>query len=58
MGVVFVVFREPVGGITIPQNAPERGSELEQRRKWSAVEFGKTYGLELVGINYFVLNAD
>ena len=53
--VAFVLFREPVGGVTIPEGAKEYGAELEQRRSWNAVQFGEQYGLELVGASYFLV---
>lgn len=43
--------------MTIPEGAVEHGAELEQRRKWDAVEFGKKYGLTLVGANYFLVKS-
>jgi hypothetical protein len=30
---------------------------LEERRSWNAAEFGKKYGLKLVGANFFLLDA-
>ncbi|KAF9045780.1 PEBP-like protein, partial [Hymenopellis radicata] len=53
----FILFEEPAGGLTIPEGAVEHGAELEQRRKWSAFEFGKKYGLTLVGANYFLVKS-
>lgn len=54
---VFLLFREPSEGFEVPEGSPEYGAELEQRRKWSGVEFGKRYGLTLVGANFFLLAA-
>ncbi|KIY70324.1 PEBP-like protein [Cylindrobasidium torrendii FP15055 ss-10] len=53
----FLLFQEPSGGFTIPQGAPEYGAELEQRRSWKAVDFGKQYGLTLVGATYFLVHS-
>ncbi|CAE6435728.1 unnamed protein product [Rhizoctonia solani] len=54
---VFLLFREPTEGFEVPSGSPEYGAELEQRRKWSGVEFGKRYGLRLVAANFFLLKA-
>jgi len=54
---VFLLFREPTGGLDVPKGAPEYGAELEQRRKWSGVEFGERYSLKLVAANFFLLKA-
>ncbi|KAF8741333.1 Phosphatidylethanolamine-binding protein, partial [Rhizoctonia solani] len=54
---VFLLFREPSEGFDIPPGSPEYGAELEQRRKWSGIEFGKRYGLHLVAANFFLLKA-
>lgn len=54
---VFLLFREPSEGVDIPAGSPEYGAELEQRRKWSGIEFGNRYGLALVAANFFLLKA-
>ncbi|CAE6483344.1 hypothetical protein ACGC1H_001129 [Rhizoctonia solani] len=54
---VFMLFREPSEDFAVPPGSPEYGAELEQRRKWSGVEFGKRYGLQLVAVNFFLLKA-
>ncbi|QRW05875.1 phosphatidylethanolamine-binding protein (PEBP) family [Ceratobasidium sp. AG-Ba] len=54
---VFLLFREPSVGFEVPEGAPEYGAELEQRRKWSGVEFGERYGLKLVAANFFTLKS-
>ncbi|KAK1225807.1 hypothetical protein PQX77_011218 [Marasmius sp. AFHP31] len=53
----FLLFQEPKGGYSIPQDAKEHGAALEERRSWNAVEFGKQYGLKLVGANYFLVRS-
>ncbi|KAL0572054.1 hypothetical protein V5O48_009912 [Marasmius crinis-equi] len=53
----FLLFQEPRGGYSIPQDAKEYGAALEERRSWNAVEFGKRYGLKLVGANYFLVRS-
>ncbi|KAG7090452.1 hypothetical protein E1B28_009568 [Marasmius oreades] len=53
----FLLFQEPKGGISIPEDAKEYGAALEERRSWNAVEFGKQYGLKLVGANYFLVRS-
>ncbi|PAV17652.1 PEBP [Pyrrhoderma noxium] len=55
---VFLLFKEPGSGYSIPGDAAEHGTELEQRRKWDAMDFAKRYGLTLVGANYFLLFSD
>ncbi|KAI5120422.1 hypothetical protein M0805_006922 [Coniferiporia weirii] len=52
---VFLLFQEPIGGYSLPTDAPEFGSELETRRRWSGMEFANRHGLQLVGANYFKL---
>ncbi|CAE6526791.1 unnamed protein product [Rhizoctonia solani] len=54
---VFLLFREPSENFKVPPGSPEYGAELEQRRNWSGVEFGKRYGLHLVAANFFLLKA-
>ncbi|KAJ8473884.1 hypothetical protein ONZ45_g8592 [Pleurotus djamor] len=55
---IFLLYEEPAGQpLTIPQGAPEYGALLEERRSWTAVKFGETYGLKLVGANYFVVRS-
>ncbi|KAF9457374.1 PEBP-like protein [Collybia nuda] len=51
----FLLFEEPKLGYTIPEGAPEYGAALEERRSWNAVDFGKRYGLKLVGANFFLV---
>ncbi|TFK64213.1 PEBP-like protein [Pluteus cervinus] len=53
----FLLFEEPAGGYTIPPDAPEWGSALEERRSWNAVKFGEQYGLKLIGANYFIVRS-
>ncbi|KAL5504798.1 TFS1 [Sanghuangporus vaninii] len=55
---VFLLFQEPKGGYTLSPDAPEFGTELEARRKWSPMEFAKLHNLTLVGVNYFVLYSE
>ncbi|KIY47891.1 PEBP-like protein [Fistulina hepatica ATCC 64428] len=50
----FFLFREPESSFTISVGAAEYGDTLEQRRKWNATEFAKKYGLQLVGVTYFL----
>ena len=38
-------------------DAPEFGTETEARRNWSAMKFAQQHGLELVGANYFKVEA-
>ncbi|KAF9258751.1 PEBP-like protein [Marasmius fiardii PR-910] len=52
-----LLFQEPKGGVSIPEGAKEYGATLEERRSWNAVEFGKQYGLKLVGANYFLVRS-
>jgi hypothetical protein len=52
---VFILFEEPAGFAGIPEGAVEYGSKLEERRSWSAVKFGESYGLKLVGVDYFLV---
>ena len=54
---MFLLFEEPVGGYEVPASAPEHGAGLEQRINWDAVAFGKKYGLNLVGADFFLLRA-
>ena len=54
---MFLLFEEPVDGYEIPANAPERDTGLEQRRNWNAVTFGREYGLQLVGADFFISEA-
>ncbi|KAF8654632.1 hypothetical protein AX16_003513 [Volvariella volvacea WC 439] len=54
---VFLLFEEPARGVVIPEDAPEHGAALEQRRSWNAVKFGQTYGLKLVGANFFLVRS-
>lgn len=44
-------------GFTVPTGAPEYGAALEERRSWNAIEFGKKYGLKLVGANFLVMQS-
>ncbi|GLB36844.1 putative phosphatidylethanolamine-binding protein [Lyophyllum shimeji] len=53
----FLLFEEPAGGFTVPEGAPEYGSALEERRSWNALDFGNRYGLQLVGANFFLVQA-
>ncbi|TDL22538.1 PEBP-like protein [Rickenella mellea] len=55
---VFLLFREPENGYNLPSNAPEYGDTLEERRKWSPMQFAANHGLVLVGANYFVLASE
>ena len=50
-----MLYQEPAEGYTVPPDAPELGTELEARRKWSPSDFAKRNNLTLVGANYFVL---
>lgn len=55
---VFLLFQEPADGYTVHADAPEYGTELEARRRWSALDFAKKYKLTLVGANYFKLKSE
>jgi hypothetical protein len=55
--LVFLMFQEPNTPLNIPLGSPEYGSTLEERRSWNALEFAERYGLKLVGINFFLLDA-
>lgn len=55
---VFLLFKEPDTGYVVSEDAIERGSDLEQRRRWSATDFAKKHGLTLVGANYFLLSSE
>jgi len=50
----FLLFQEPSGGATIPDDAVEHKAEFTTRRCWNAMEFATKYGLTLVGANYFL----
>ncbi|KAF8872636.1 phosphatidylethanolamine-binding protein [Infundibulicybe gibba] len=50
----FFLFQEPPG-FSIPEGAPEYGTETAERRHWNAVKFGEEYGLQLVGVNYVAI---
>ncbi|KAG7440057.1 PEBP-like protein [Guyanagaster necrorhizus] len=52
----FLLFEEPAG-FSVPQGAVEYGAEMTQRRSWNAIEFGKKYGLKLVGASYFLVRS-
>ncbi|KAF8878424.1 phosphatidylethanolamine-binding protein [Infundibulicybe gibba] len=52
--VPFFLFQEPAG-FSIPEGAPEYGTETAERRHWNAVKFGEEYGLQLVGVNYVAI---
>ncbi|KAG5350117.1 hypothetical protein C0989_012625 [Termitomyces sp. Mn162] len=54
----FLLFEEPESGFVVPPGAPEYGIALEERRSWNAVDFGNRYGLKLVGVNLFLVQAD
>ncbi|KAJ3481916.1 hypothetical protein NLI96_g7330 [Meripilus lineatus] len=57
---IFLLFQEPTGikdGFTVPTDAPEHGAALEERRSWNAIDFGKKYGLKLVGVNFFLMRS-
>ncbi|KAI0260773.1 PEBP-like protein [Gloeopeniophorella convolvens] len=56
----FLLFQEPASTepFAIPAGAAEHGAALEERRKWNALEFGRNYGLKLVGANFFLIRAD
>ena len=41
----------------VPTGAPEYGAALEERRSWNAIEFGKQYGLKLVGVNSLMMQS-
>ncbi|PPQ83168.1 hypothetical protein CVT25_005415 [Psilocybe cyanescens] len=51
---VFLLFREPAGGIAIPDDAVERKAESGNRSKWNAMAFAHQYDLKLVGANFFL----
>ncbi|KIP01645.1 hypothetical protein PHLGIDRAFT_112865 [Phlebiopsis gigantea 11061_1 CR5-6] len=55
----FLLFLEPPSAtpLEIPLDAPEYRNELEQRRKWSAVDFAQQYGLAIVGANFLTIRA-
>ncbi|KAG6856814.1 hypothetical protein H0H87_000513 [Tephrocybe sp. NHM501043] len=53
----FLLFEEPASGFTVPEGATEYGAALEERRSWNALDFGKKYGLRLVGANLFLVQA-
>ena len=60
MHIVFLLFQEPTGikdGFAVPPDAPEHGAALEERRSWNAIDFGKKYGLKLVGVNFFLMRS-
>lgn len=58
LNAAFLLFREPAGGLTVANDAPERGAALEQRRNWSAVQFAERHGLTLVGANFFTIRSE
>ena len=53
MRSVFLLFEEPPARIQILTDAPEPGREGELGRK----EIAETYGLKLVGANFFRMHA-
>ncbi|KAH0589897.1 Phosphatidylethanolamine-binding like protein [Termitomyces sp. J132] len=53
----FLLFEEPESGFVVPPGALEYGIALEERRSWNAVDFGNRYGLKLVGVNLFLVQA-
>ncbi|KAF8963275.1 phosphatidylethanolamine-binding protein [Flammula alnicola] len=54
---IFLLFQEPAGGITIPNNAVEHNPEPASRRSWNAIAFAEKYNLKLVGANFFLTKA-
>ena len=57
--VAFLLFQEPSGSepFTVPDDSPEYGAALEERRSWDAVKFAEKYGLKLVGANYMLIRS-
>ncbi|KAI0051554.1 PEBP-like protein [Auriscalpium vulgare] len=53
----FLLFQEP-SGFALPPDAPEHRSEKDDRKTWNAVEFGRRYGLTLVGASFFLVHTD
>jgi len=51
---VFLLFQEPVEGVTIPSHAVEHKGDMKSRAKWNAMAFAEKYGLKLVGANFFL----
>lgn len=54
---VFLLFQEPIGGISIPANAVERNADPSSRKQWNAMEFARKFDLKLVGANFFEMKA-
>ncbi|KAF8153813.1 PEBP-like protein [Crassisporium funariophilum] len=50
----FLLFQEPSGGVSIPDNAVEHDGAREKRRSWKAIAFAEKYNLKLVGANFFL----
>jgi hypothetical protein len=57
MRAAFVLYREPAG-FSLPTDASELDPAIEARRRWSAVEFGKSYGLEIVGAAFYLVRGE
>ncbi|KDQ55396.1 hypothetical protein JAAARDRAFT_37416 [Jaapia argillacea MUCL 33604] len=54
----FLLFQEPMSSISIPLEAPEHGTTIEQRIRWDPIEFGEKYGLKLVAANFFLCRSE
>ncbi|PPQ71134.1 hypothetical protein CVT26_010828 [Gymnopilus dilepis] len=50
---VFLLYREPAGGINLPKDAVEHKSDPSARKNWKAAEFGSKHNLSLVGASFF-----
>ncbi|KAJ7794377.1 PEBP-like protein [Mycena olivaceomarginata] len=53
----FTLYREPPS-FTLPEDAPEHDATPAGRRHWDAVKFGERYGLELVGVGWYLLRSE
>ena len=56
--LVFLLFEEPRGGVSIPKNSVECDDSADSRKGWKAMEFAKKHNLTLVGVNFFLTEAD
>ncbi|KAG8965157.1 hypothetical protein FRC03_000864, partial [Tulasnella sp. 419] len=51
---VLLLFKEPEGYTILAEDVG--GHTKEERRHWNAIEFAKVKGLELVGVNFFLVD--